>query len=324
MVIPINPSSIPDSTGVPANKLRVDQLQKVTPVALNDQVISDPKAAVNFALAASQSDGSSTPRYTLANPGLVALSDAELAALQAGLDPNQPTKQTSQNPLSPDLAKLLITSGDSSEPASLVTAWPESAPNAASNQQQAPNENTLRQNLQTLYQNLASSPMFAAENLASLLGPRLGQGNIDDKNQELIKRVEDLMKSISEDAPDTQQAAKLLMHGIIHWQGEFLPGLKATIRREDIWEKDPKHENQMLRGSKITMEMNLPQSGLFKVVGVQFQDTINLTIEPPETFRTTYMTQRNDLELRLKEHVPLDVRYQMAKVNLPARKSQDE
>ena len=324
MVIPINPSSIPDSTGVPANKLRVDQLQKVTPVALNDQVISDPKAAVNFALAASQSDGSSTPRYSLANPGLVALSDAELAALQAGLDLNQSAKQTSQNPLSPDLVKLLIASGDSSEPASLVTPWPENAPNATSNQQQAPSENTLRQNLQTLYQNLASSPMFAAENLASLLGPRLGQGNIDNRNQELIKRVEDLMQSISEDAPDTQQAAKLLMHGILHWQGEFLPGLKATIRREDIWEKDPKHENQMLRGSKITMEMNLPQSGVFKVVGVQFQDAINLTIEPPETFRTTYMTQRNDLELRLKEHVPLDVRYQMAKVNLPARESQDE
>jgi hypothetical protein len=320
MVIPINPSSIPDNTGVPPNKLRVDQLQKVAPVALNDQVISDPKAAVNFALATSQSDGSSTARYSLANPGLVSLSDAELAALQGQANATQVAKQSNQNPLTPDLAKLLISVGDSNDPASLVTPWPGSG----ETQKQVPSENALRQNLQTIYQNLASSPMFAAQTLASLLGPRLGQGNIDDKNQELIKQVQDLMQSISGDSPDTKQAARLLMHGILNWQGEFLPGLKATIRREDVWEKDPKHESQMVRGSKISMEINLPQSGVFKVVGVQFQDAINLTIEPPETFSATFTAARNDLESRLKEHVPLDVRYQMTKVNLPERKSQDE
>ena len=69
----------------------------------------------------------------------------------------------------------------------------------------------------------------------------------------------------------------------------------------------------MLRGSKITMEMNLPQSGTFKVVGVQFQDMVNLTIDPPESFKGTFMAQSKDLEVRLKEQVPFDVRYQMAR-----------
>jgi hypothetical protein len=309
MVIPINPSSIPDNTAVPPNKLRVDQLQKVAPVALNDQVISDPKAAVNFALATSKSEDPALAKYVLANPGLIAHTDAELLALQSQTNLAQIAKQTNQNPLTPDLAKLLNAVGDPNDPTSLVTQWPDDDTNT----KQPASDNPLRQNLQTIYQNLTRSPMFAAQALATLLGPRLGQGSIDDKNQELIAQVRDLMQSISGDSPYAKEGARLLMHGILNWQGEFLPGLKGSIRREDIWEKDPKHEGQMLRGSKITMEMNLPQSGTFKVVGVQFQDIVNLTIDPPESFKGAFMAQSKDLEARLKEQIPFDVRYQMAK-----------
>ena len=320
MVIPINPSSIPDSTGVPANKLRIDQIQKVAAVALNDQVIPDPKAAVNFALATSQSDGSATARYSLANPGLVAHSGAGMLATQPGMNPAQLAQQISQNPLSPDLAKLLITVDDPNNPASLVTQWPE----GVTSKKSAPSDNPLQQNLQTIYQNLARSPMFAAQTLAALLGPRLGQGSIDDKNQELIQQVKDLMQSISGDSPYPKETARLLMHGILNWQGEFLPGLKGSIKREDIWEKDPNHEGQMLRGSKITMEMTLPQSGTFKVVGVQFQEWVNLTIELPEAFKGDFMSERGELETRLKEHVPFDVRYQMAKSSSAEKRFLDE
>lgn len=319
MVIPINPSSIPDNTGVPPNKLRVDQLQKVAPVALNDQVVTDPKAAVNFALAASQTEDSAAAKYALANPGLIAHTDAELVALQQA-NLAQIAKQANQNPLTPDLAKLLNSIDEPNNPAALVTQWPDDT----SNTKQPPSEQPLRQNLQAIYQNLARSPMFAAQALATLLGPRLGQGSLDDQNQELISRVKDLMQSISDDAPPAKEAARLLMHGILNWQGEFLPGLKGSIRREDIWEKDPKHEGQMLRGSKITMEMNLPQSGTFKVIGVQFQDIVNLTIDPSESFKGAFMAQSKDLEARLKEQVPFDVRYQMAKGSSAQKRDGDE
>ena len=319
MVIPINPSSIPDNTGVPPNKLRVDQLQKVAPVALNDQVVTDPKAAVNFALAASQAEDSAAAKYALANPGLIAHTDAELVALQQA-NLAQIAKQANQNPLTPDLAKLLNSVGDPNDPSSLVTQWPDEVGNT----KQLPSDNPLRQNLQAIYQNLTRSPMFAAQALATLLGPRLGQGSIDDKNQELIAQVRDLMQSISSESPYAKEGARLLMHGILNWQGEFLPGLKGSIRREDIWEKDPKHEGQMLRGSKITMELNLPQSGTFKVVGVQFQDMVNLTIDPPESFKGAFMAQSKDLEVRLKEQVPFDVRYQMAKGSSAQKRDSDE
>lgn len=316
MVIPINPNPLPDTTGNSINKVRVEQVQRVAPVTLNDQVMADPKAAINLATPTSHAEASRTARQALAHAGLVAHTDGDTAALT----PSQQAaaaaaKQLAQNPLTPDLAKLLNSVGDANNPRTLVTQWPDDA--AASQQKTAVGENALRQNLQGLYQNLARSPLFAAHALATLLGPRLGQGHIDDKNSALIEQVKELVQSVSSESPAAKEAARLLMHGILNWQGEFLPGLKASIVREDIWEKDPKHEGQMLRGSKITMEMNLPQTGPFKVVGVQFQDWVNLTIQPPEAFRGRFMAERSALESRLKEQIPMDVRYQMAKVDIP-------
>ena len=317
MVFPINPNPLPDTTGTSTNKIRVEQVQRVAPVTLNDQVMADPKAAINLATPTSHAEASRTARQALAHAGLVAHTDGGATALT----PSQhaaitAAKQLAQNPLTPDLTKLLNSVGDANDPRTLVTRWPDDA--VGEEQKPSSTENSLRQNLQGLYQNLARSPMFAAHALATLLGPRLGQGHIDDKNSALIEQVKELVQSVSSESPAAKEAARLLMHGILNWQGEFLPGLKASIVREDIWEKDPKHEGQMIRGSKITMEMNLPQTGPFKVVGVQFAEWVNLTIQPPEAFRASFVAERGVLESRLKEQIPMDVRYQMAKADIPA------
>jgi hypothetical protein len=50
---------------------------------------------------------------------------------------------------------------------------------------------------------------------------------------------------------------------------------------------------------------------------VQFADWVNLTIQPPEAFRESFVAERSALESRLKEQIPMDVRYQMAKVDIP-------
>jgi hypothetical protein len=315
MVIPINPNPLPDTTGNSVNKIRVEQVQRVAPVTLNDQVMADPKAAINLATPTSHAEASRMARQALAHAGLVAHTDGDAATLTPSQQAAAAAKQLAQNPLTPDLAKLLNSVGDANNPRTLVTQWPDDA--VGKEQKPSSSENALRQNLQGLHQNLARSPMFAAHALAALLGPRLGQGHIDDKNSALIQQVKELMQSVSSESPAAKEAARLLMHGILNWQGEFLPGVKASIVREDIWEKDPKHEGQMLRGSKITMEMNLPQTGPFKVVGVQFADWVNLTIQPPEAFRESFVAERSALESRLKEQIPMDVRYQMAKVDIP-------
>jgi len=310
MVFPIsNPSPLPDNTGVTPNKIRVDQVEKIAPVTTINQS-ADPKAAVNFAIATTLAEDSAAAKQSTANPGLIAHVGADEGGFAGAQQASSGTNAARPiNPLTPELARLLNLVNDGKTPDDLVTQWP----NTNLGSKTGNTENPLRQNLQALYQNLSQSPLFAANALAALLGPRLGQGHLDDQNEKLIERVRDLVQSISAESPPAKEAARLLLHGILNWQGEFLPGVKGRIRREDVWEKDPKHEGQMLRGSKIEMEINLPQSGSFKVVGVQFQDWVNLTIEPPESFKEIFAAQRESLEAGLKEHVPLDVRYQFSK-----------
>lgn len=313
MVFPIsNPTPLPDNTAVTPNKVRVDQIEKIaptTPISPN----ADPKAAVNFALAATQADATATPKQATANAGLIAHVDGDPEGGVAGQwAQNSAAQRAPINPLTPDLAKLLQLLGDAKTPEELVTQWPNKAGDRPAN-----TDGSVRQNLMALYQNLSQSPMFAAHALAALLGPRLGQGHLDDQNDPLIERVRELLQSISAESPSAKEAARLLLHGILNWQGEIIPGVMARIRREDVWEKDPKHEGQMLRGSKIEMEVNLPQTGPFKVVGVQFDEWVNLTIDPPESFKALFTAERESLEVGLKEHVPLDVRYQFLKKERP-------
>ena len=311
MVFPINnPTPLPDNTAITPNKVRVDQIDKIAPVATVNQSV-DPKAAVNFALAATHAEDTALAKQATANPGLIAHVDADA---DGGVVPSQaqnstPLQRSSLTPLTPDLAKLLNVLGDPKTADELVTQWPKTAERAQGA------EPSVRQNLMALYQGLSQSPMFAAHALATLLGPRLGQGHLDDQNETLIERVRELLQSVSAESPSAKEAARLLLHGILNWQGEVIPGVMARIRREDVWEKDPKHEGQMMRGSKIEMEINLPQSGTFKVVGVQFDEWVNLTIEPPESFKEIFAAERQSLEDGLKEHVPLDVRYQFSKKN---------
>jgi uncharacterized protein (DUF427 family) len=81
MVIPINPNPLPDTTGNSVNKIRVEQVQRVAPVTLNDQVMADPKAAVNLAMPTSHAEASRTARQALAHAGLVAHTDGDASAL---------------------------------------------------------------------------------------------------------------------------------------------------------------------------------------------------------------------------------------------------
>ncbi len=310
MVFPINnPTPLPDNTAVTPNKVRVDQIDKIAPVATVNQN-SDPKAAVSFALAATHAEDSATAKQATANPGLIAHVDSDAEGSMSSSSQTTPLpNRNNLTPLTPELAKLLNLLGDTKAADELVTQWPKTAERAQGA------EPSVRQNLMALYQGLSQSPMFAAHALATLLGPRLGQGHLDDQNETLIERVRELLQSVSAESPSAKEAARLLLHGILNWQGEVIPGVMARIRREDVWEKDPKHEGQMLKGSKIEMEINLPQSGTFKVVGVQFDEWVNLTILPSESFKEIFAAERQSLEEGLKEHVPLDVRYQFSKKN---------
>jgi hypothetical protein len=88
--------------------------------------------------------------------------------------------------------------------------------------------------------------------------------------------------------------------------------VQGRIQREDAWEKDPQNEGQIMRGSKISIEIDLPNTGTFKVVGLQFGDWLNVKLSPNPQFQNAFQDQLGALNERLEEQVAIPVNYAFA------------
>jgi len=312
MVFPIsNPTSLPDIATTPSQKIRTDAVNKVAPVVLNDQVSVDPRTAVNLAIPAGQLDESALARNPLAD------ANAQLGQLSAeqvleGQPQNLATtiSKTLLDPLAPDLGQLLIALDAQKSSEQLVVTWPTN--------QSAPESpiagSSIKQGMDSLLQGLIQSPMFSAQELAATLGGFNQTLNIEETAL-LRKKVTDLLDNISTDTPATKEGAKLLLHGILQWQGNLIPGVQAKIRREDAWESDLHHPGQVIKGSKISVELGLPNSGTFKVVGTQFGEVVRLQIDPSPSSQKDFSNHLADLTTRLQEQVDLPVAYRIGGAN---------
>ena len=312
MVFPIsNPTSLPDIATTPSQKIRADAVNKVAPVVLNDQVSVDPRTAVNLAIPAGQLAESALARNPLAD------ANAQLGQLSAeqvleGQSQNLATtiSKTLLDPLAPDLGQLLIALDAQKSSEQLVVTWPTN--------QSAPESpiagSSIKQGMDSLLQGLIQSPMFSAQELAATLGGFNQTLNIEETAL-LRKKVTDLLDNISTDTPATKEGAKLLLHGILQWQGDLLPGVQAKIRREDAWESDVHHPGQVIKGSKISVELGLPYSGTFKVVGTQFGEVVRLQIDPSPSSQKDFSNHLADLTTRLQEQVDLPVAYRIGGAN---------
>ena len=312
MVFPIsNPTSLPDIATTPSQKIRADAVNKVAPVVLNDQVSVDPRTAVNLAIPAGQLAESALARNPLAD------ANAQLGQLSAeqvleGQPQNLATtiSKTLLDPLAPDLGQLLIALDAQKSSEQLVVTWPTN--------QSAPESpiagSSIKQGMDSLLQGLIQSPMFSAQELAATLGGFNQTLNIEETAL-LRKKVTDLLDNISTDTPATKEGAKLLLHGILQWQGNLIPGVQAKIRREDAWESDLHHPGQVIKGSKISVELGLPNSGTFKVVGTQFGEVVRLQIDPSPSSQKDFSNHLADLTTRLQEQVDLPVAYRIGGAN---------
>lgn len=155
--------------------------------------------------------------------------------------------------------------------------------------------------------------MFAASDLKQLLEPYLSQkvtgGPADLK---LRDSAAQLLDKLGSDNPAVKDGARLLLYGNLLWQGQILPGVQARIKREDAWEKDPQNEGQIMRGSKISIEMDLPNTGTFKVVGLQFGDWLNVKLSPNPEFQNAFQDELKNLSERLEDQVAIPVNYAFA------------
>jgi hypothetical protein len=317
MVFPIAGPQLPDIVNPPANKLRADAVTKIAPVVLNDQVSVDPRTAVNLAIPTALLDGTVVARNPLAQPGVIVTPgmDAGTAATLEGALLAQTGVDGNEHALPQDLARILSDIGSAKKTTEMTTQWPavnlssSTDPKAAElSPQQA-----LAQNFQKLFQGLAGSPMFAASELKQLLEPYLTQ-NVSTSPADLKLRdsAAQLMDKMNIDNPAVKDGARLLLYGNLLWQGQILPGVQARIAREDTWEKDPQNEGQIMRGSKISIEMDLPNTGTFKVVGLQFGDWLNVKLSPNPQFQNAFQDQLGALSERLEDQVAIPVNYAFA------------
>jgi hypothetical protein len=131
-----------------------------------------------------------------------------------------------------------------------------------------------------LYQNLQNSGIFAADQLKKLLLPA-GSGGGDRKMS--VENFEDeaakLVSQLSTDTPTVRDSVKLLLRGDLLWQGQLMANVQGRLYREDAWETEDEPPFELQKGSRITLDITLPNLGPFKVVGTQFGESIHVAIE---------------------------------------------
>ena len=169
----------------------------------------------------------------------------------------------------PELGQTL-NAGNKNALQSVVVNWPGANPANVADPRVAMN---------ILYQNLQTSGIFAADQLKKLLFPASDSGEIQSKTiGDIPAEAGRLVEQLSS-TPALQDSVKLLLRGDLLWQGQLMPNVQGRLYREDAWQSDPRDPTQMQKGSKITMEVTLPNLGPFKVVGTQFGESIHVAIE---------------------------------------------
>lgn len=175
----------------------------------------------------------------------------------------------------PELGKSVVTDAKGAVAQNAVVNWPGTI-----NTNPLVNAADPKLAMTVLYQNLQGSGIFAADQLRRLLFPASeNDGKALAITGSIESESEALLGQIATDSAAVKDSVKLLLRGDLLWQGQLLPNVQGRLYREDAWEADPEQPGQLQKGSRITMEVNLPNLGPFKIVGTQFGDSVHVAVE---------------------------------------------
>ena len=165
---------------------------------------------------------------------------------------------------------------------------------------------------------LKNSGLFAAEQLAQVLMPssedRVSQMPTDNQRitpQEMTQVATGLLRGLESNSQQLIDSIKLALKGDLVWQGMLLPQVPATMVREDAWQANPQDPSQIEKGTRIAVAITLPNLGMIQVIGTQFRDQLHVAIEVPETSKLELQSQIEQLQINLKEQVPIDANIQL-------------
>jgi hypothetical protein len=204
----------------------------------------------------------------------------------------------------PELGKSVATDAKGATSQNAVVTWP-----GAASTNPVVNAADPKLAMTVLYQNLQSSGIFAADQLRRLLFPA---SEDDGKPVVTAGSVESesaaLLGQIATDSAAVRDSVKLLLRGDLLWQGQLLPNVQGRLYREDAWEADPEHPGQLQKGSRITMEVSLPNLGPLKVVGTQFGDSVHVAVEGAPEAQSTLASSFAGLLEQIRTQVDPDAK----------------
>ena len=326
------------TTGIPANPIvefhRNDLVNPpAAPSVVENLKAIDPRVALNMALPVNDANPSVTLHNAmqaamlkgsqLAEPGVNQAVLLELSKTQAKLDPaTAAVLADAKSTVSPSLSRLdnlgsaalgqllsnILEAEDLDPNLALknktntaVVAWP-------SGDQNIPLASDPRAAMHILYQNLQNSGIFAGEQIKKLLMP--AAVSIAEETEtfdgDVPQQVATLLSQLKSDTPQVRDAVKLLLRGDLAWQGLLLPNLYVVFKREDAWQQSTEDPGQVMKGARITMEVDLPHLGKLKVVGTQFGESVNLTIETSAQTKSILSERLTDLQDQISQHVKVE------------------
>ena len=169
-----------------------------------------------------------------------------------------------------------------------------------------------------LKNDLKNSGLFAAEQLAQVLMPsseeRVSQMPTNNQRttpQEMTQVATGLLRGLESNSQQLIDSIKLALKGDLVWQGMLLPQVPATMVREDAWQANPQDPSQIEKGTRIAVAITLPNLGMIQVIGTQFRDQLHVAIEVPETSKLELQSQIEQLQINLKEQIPIDANIQL-------------
>jgi hypothetical protein len=204
----------------------------------------------------------------------------------------------------PELGKSVLTDAKGALTQNAVVNWP-----GASSTNPVVNTADPKVAMTVLYQNLQSSGIFAADQLKRLLFPAseddgkplVTAGSIEAESAALLGQI-------TTDSAAVKDSVKLLLRGDLLWQGQLMPNVQGRLYREDAWEADPEQPGQLQKGSRITMEVTLPNLGPFKVVGTQFGDSVHVAVEGTPSAQSTLANSFTGLLEQMRTQVDPDAK----------------
>jgi len=217
----------------------------------------------------------------------------------------------------PALGKSVQADGKNSNAQSVVVSWPSSAGmpvEGATSLASTLVANTTdpKVAMNALYQNLQTSGIFAADQLKKLLFPASEDGDVQLTDMTSVKdQAASLVSQLTTNSSAVQDSVKLLLRGDLLWQGQLMPNVQGRLYREDAWEADPKDPSQLQKGSRITMEVTLPNLGAFKVVGTQFGESVHVAIEASPQAQSVLASSFSSLLEQMRQQVDPDAKVSM-------------